>query len=34
MTYLFICIYLCMHVYGSKYTYAENPLELLSSKIC
>ncbi|MBK8405849.1 MAG: DUF2238 domain-containing protein [Saprospiraceae bacterium] len=26
LTYLFICIYLCMHVYGSKYTYAENPL--------
>lgn len=25
-TYLFVCIYLCMHVYGSKYTYAENPL--------
>jgi len=20
-----ICIYLCLHVYGSKYTYAENP---------
>jgi len=23
--YLLICIYLCLHVYGSKYTYAENP---------
>lgn len=23
---LLICIYLCLHVYGSKYTYAENPL--------
>lgn len=22
---LLICIYLCLHVYGSKYTYAENP---------
>ena len=26
LSYLLICIYLCMHVYGSKYTYAENPL--------
>jgi len=26
LTYLLICIYLCLHVYGSKYTYAENPL--------
>jgi putative membrane protein len=25
-SYLLICIYLCLHVYGSKYTYAENPL--------
>ena len=25
LSYLLICIYLCMHVYGSKYTYAENP---------
>lgn len=25
LTYLLICIYLCLHVYGSKYTYAENP---------
>jgi putative membrane protein len=24
--YLLICIYRCLHVYGSKYTYAENPL--------
>lgn len=23
---LLVCIYLCLHVYGSKYTYAENPL--------
>jgi len=23
--YLLICVYLCLHVYGSKYTYAENP---------
>lgn len=23
---LLICVYLCLHVYGSKYTYAENPL--------
>ena len=22
---LLICVYLCLHVYGSKYTYAENP---------
>ena len=22
---LLLCIYLCLHVYGSKYTYAENP---------
>lgn len=26
LSYLLICVYLCMHVYGSKYTYAENPL--------
>jgi putative membrane protein len=23
---LLVCVYLCLHVYGSKYTYAENPL--------
>lgn len=26
LSYLLICIYLCLHVYGSKHTYAENPL--------
>jgi putative membrane protein len=26
LSYLLICIYLCLHVYGSKYTYAENPV--------
>ncbi|MBA4155270.1 DUF2238 domain-containing protein [Flavobacterium sp.] len=26
LSYLFIFIFLCLHVYGSKYTYAENPL--------
>jgi len=26
LSYLLVCIYLCLHVYGSKYTYAENPL--------
>ncbi len=25
LSYLLICIYLCLQVYGSKYTYAENP---------
>jgi len=25
LSYLLICIYFCLHVYGSKYTYAENP---------
>ena len=25
LAYLLICVYLCLHVYGSKYTYAENP---------
>ena len=25
VSYVLICVYLCMHVYGSKYTYAENP---------
>jgi putative membrane protein len=25
LTYLLICIYMCLHVYGSKHTYAENP---------
>lgn len=24
-SYFLICIFLCLHVYGSKYTYAENP---------
>lgn len=24
-SYLLICVFLCLHVYGSKYTYAENP---------
>jgi putative membrane protein len=25
LTYTFIFIYLCLHIYGAKYTYAENP---------
>lgn len=25
LSYLLVCVYLCLHVYGSKYTYAENP---------
>lgn len=25
LTYLLICVYLMLHVYGAKYTYAENP---------
>ena len=25
LSYLLICVYLCLHVYGSQYTYAENP---------
>lgn len=25
LAYLLVCVYLCLHVYGSKYTYAENP---------
>ncbi len=25
LSYLLITIYLCLHIYGSKYTYAENP---------
>jgi putative membrane protein len=25
LSYLLICVYLCLHVYGSKFTYAENP---------
>lgn len=25
LSFLLICVYLCIHVYGSKYTYAENP---------
>ena len=25
LSYLLICVYLCLHVYGSKHTYAENP---------
>lgn len=26
LSFLLICVYLILHVYGSKYTYAENPL--------
>lgn len=26
LSYLLICVYLCLHVYGAKYTYSENPL--------
>ncbi|MFM9945762.1 MAG: DUF2238 domain-containing protein [Bacteroidia bacterium] len=26
LSYLLICAYLCLHVYGAKYTYSENPL--------
>ena len=26
VSYMLTCVYLCLHVYGSKYTYAENPL--------
>ena len=25
LSYIFIAVYLCLHVYGSEYTYAENP---------
>ncbi len=25
LSYLLICLFLCLHVYGSKHTYAENP---------
>ncbi len=25
LSYLLVCVYLCLHVYGSKYTYAETP---------
>lgn len=25
LSYLLVCVYLCLHVYGSKYTYADNP---------
>ncbi len=25
LSYLLICLYLCLHVFGSKYTYADNP---------
>ncbi len=25
LTYTFIFVYLCLHIYGAKYTYAENP---------
>ena len=26
VSYLLLCLFLCLHVYGSKYTYAQNPL--------
>jgi putative membrane protein len=26
LSYLLICLYLCLHVYGAKHSYAENPL--------
>ncbi len=25
LSYLLICLFLCLHIYGSQYTYAENP---------
>jgi len=25
LSYLLMCVYFCLHVYGSKYTYSENP---------
>jgi putative membrane protein len=25
LSYLLVCVYLCLHIYGSMYTYAENP---------
>src|SRR5689334_1755034 len=25
LSYLLMCVYLCLHVYGAKYTYADNP---------
>jgi putative membrane protein len=25
LSYVLICVYLCLHIYGAKYTYAENP---------
>ncbi|MBP8157615.1 MAG: DUF2238 domain-containing protein [Flavobacterium sp.] len=25
LSYLLICVYMCLHIYGAKYTYAENP---------
>ena len=45
LSYLLICVYLCLHVYGSKYTYAENPfgywlkthsiyLEIITTELC
>ncbi len=33
-TYLLICVYLCLHVYGSKYTYAENPFGYWLQDLC
>jgi putative membrane protein len=26
LSYILLCVFLCLHVYGSKYTYSENPL--------
>jgi len=34
LSYLLFCIYLCLHVYGSKYTYAENPFGYWLQEIC
>lgn len=33
LSYLLICIFLCLHVYGSQYTYAENPFGFWLQKI-
>jgi putative membrane protein len=32
-SYLLLCIFLCLHVYGSKYTYAKNPFGFYAQDI-
>ena len=33
-SYFLICVFMCLHVFGSKYTYAENPFGFWIKDVC